>query len=129
MHKFLESYGNTLVYALATFLVAGCISVSLVQMRDVDPLKARKSLPDINATLRVNQKPVIIAVNQRIRKGASFNAVAYATARDARDGNITSRIQSYGTVDRNVKGRYMVRYVVENSVGLKGYRDIYVIVD
>ena len=50
-------------------------------------------------------------------------------AKDDVDGDITSNMDIYGTVNRNEKGIYKVRCVIRNSAGLKTVRYIQIAVD
>lgn len=51
-----------------------------------------------------------------IEKGQFYEELG-ATAIDSRDGDITSKIKKYGTVDINTIGEYVLTYEVTNSTG------------
>lgn len=84
---------------------------------------------DINANIKNEVFPTISAKNMRIKQGTNFNIKDHVSATDNKDGDISSKIIFYGTVNTNVKGLYEIRCVVRNSYGLKTVKTIQVIVD
>lgn len=84
---------------------------------------------DINDVVRGKAFPVITAENQRIRLNQNFDPKAWVKVNDPQDGNITSRVQVFGSIDNTKKGDYEIRYSVRNSYGLKTVKKIRVIVD
>lgn len=83
----------------------------------------------INAPILHQSFPIIEAENQRVRQGQTFDSKKNIRAYDHIDGDISSRIEVYGSVDTRKKGVYVLRYVVRNSLGLKSVRHIQVLVD
>lgn len=128
MKNFFEELGYSILHAVSFIIIISCLSLAFGMMKLVNPIMAKKDLPLINQSLK-ETPPIITADNQRIKIGDTINIISYAKANDVRDGNISASIKAYGEIDSNVKGRYEVHYEVENSIGRKGYKNIYVIVD
>lgn len=84
---------------------------------------------DVNAPIRGKEYPVIKAENIRIKKGEDLDLRDYISAEDKTDGDISNRLEFYGSVDTQTKGIYKVRCVVRNSLGLKTTEYIQVVVD
>lgn len=62
--------------------------------------------------------PVISGVkNRTITKGQSFDKMDGVSAKDNKDGNITSRIRVEGNVDVNSSGKYKLKYTVSDNAG------------
>ncbi|MBC1373401.1 DUF5011 domain-containing protein [Listeria booriae] len=69
-------------------------------------------------TVTVLSKPIITAQDSTLYVGDTFDPLKDVTARDAKDGNITSSITiKENTVNTNVPGEYLVTYEVTNSIG------------
>ncbi|MBC1566589.1 LPXTG cell wall anchor domain-containing protein [Listeria booriae] len=69
-------------------------------------------------TVTVLSKPIITAQDSTLYVGDTFDPLKDVTARDAKDGNITSSIAiKENTVNTNVPGEYRVTYEVTNSIG------------
>ncbi|MBC1357939.1 immunoglobulin-like domain-containing protein [Listeria booriae] len=69
-------------------------------------------------TVTVLSKPIITAQDSTLYVGDTFDPLKDVTARDAKDGNITSSIViKENTVNTNVPGEYLVTYEVTNSIG------------
>lgn len=67
-----------------------------------------------------NAKPVISgATDQSIKVGESFDPLKGVTARDKEDGDLTSKLQVTGTVDKSKVGKYTLTYTVKDSKGLE----------
>lgn len=88
-----------------------------------------KSVVNVNYLLKDKKPPVIAADNQRVVVNTRFDPKEHVVVTDAQDGDITSKVQVYGSVDVDTKGIYDIRYVVWNSYGLKSEKKIRVIVD
>lgn len=84
---------------------------------------------NINECIKNEAFPRIIAKNVRIKQGSQFDVSDYVRAVDVNDGDISSKINYYGSVNVNKKGVYVIRCVVRNSLGLKTVKTIQVIVD
>lgn len=83
----------------------------------------------VNASILHQSFPIIEVENQRVRQGQVFDSKKNVRAYDHTDGDISSRIEVFGEVNTKVKGVYVLRYVVRNSLGLKSVRHIQVLVD
>ena len=55
--------------------------------------------------------------DKTIEKGTSFDSLDGVTAYDELEGDVTSLINVYGTVDSNENGTYFLRYTVEDESG------------
>lgn len=86
-------------------------------------------IQDINSVIRGKQYPVITAENQRIELNESFDPNLWVIAQDTQDGDITSKVEWYGTINNQLKGDYEIRYSVRNSFGMKTEKKIRIIVD
>ncbi len=63
-----------------------------------------------------NTDPVIIASNQELVEGTTFNPKDYATAKDNEDGNLTSNIEVItNNVNTKIPGQYTVTYKVTDK--------------
>ncbi|MBC6309403.1 DUF5011 domain-containing protein, partial [Listeria sp. FSL L7-1582] len=72
----------------------------------------------ITVTVTSNEKPVIVANNVSLAKGSTFDPYAYATASDAEDGDLSSKISVISnTVDTTKAGTYTVSYSVTDTDG------------
>ena len=77
-----------------------------------------KSEPSTPAVEKDTTAPVISGVkNRTITKGQSFNKMSGVSAKDNKDGNITSRIRVEGNVDVNSSGKYKLKYTVSDNAG------------
>ncbi|AQY49935.1 putative peptidoglycan linked protein [Listeria weihenstephanensis FSL R9-0317] len=66
----------------------------------------------------VLSKPTIEAKNHTIYVGDSFDPMAEVSAKDAKDGNITDKIEIVkNDVDTSKPGKYDITYKVTNSIG------------
>lgn len=68
------------------------------------------------------QAPSITVNDIYLEANQDFNMdmlKTYATATDTVDGDVSSSIKVYGKVDITKEGIYPVKFVAENSVGLK----------
>ncbi len=88
----------------------------------------RKQL-SVNSTILNREYPTINAKNKRIKKDEQFDIKTHVTATDPLDGDISSSIKFYGTVNTAKKGIYKIRCVVRNSAGLKTVKYVQVVVD
>ena len=79
-----------------------------------------------NTQLHINQ---ILAQNQRIPQGSSYQIREHVRAIDHMDGDISEKLEFYGQVNPMKKGVYTVRCVVRNSLGMKSVKHIQVLVD
>ncbi|MBC1799979.1 LPXTG cell wall anchor domain-containing protein [Listeria booriae] len=69
-------------------------------------------------TVTVLSKPIITAQDSTLYVGDAFDPLKDVSARDAKDGNITSSIIiTENTVNTDVPGEYHVTYEVTNSIG------------
>ncbi|MCD2207455.1 immunoglobulin-like domain-containing protein [Listeria booriae] len=69
-------------------------------------------------TVTVLSKPIITAQDSTLYVGDAFDPLKDVSARDAKDGNITSSIIiTENTVNTDVPGEYHVSYEVTNSIG------------
>jgi len=84
---------------------------------------------DVNNYIHGIEFPKIYAENHRIALHEPVDLLAWAHAEDAQDGDISDRINVYGTVDNTTRGAYEVHYSVRNSYGLKATKKIKVVVD
>ena len=63
-------------------------------------------------------KPEIsVPASTTVRFGATFDALADVTARDAVDGDVTASLKVRGTVDTTKLGTYTLRYVATDAAG------------
>ena len=83
----------------------------------------------INQNLLEHSFPQIIAQNQRIQQGSSYQIKEHVRAIDHLDGDISDKLEFYGQVNPTKKGVYTVRCVVRNSFGMKSVKHIQVLVD
>ncbi len=83
----------------------------------------------INQNLLEHSFPQIIAQNQRIQQGSSYQIKEHVRAIDHLDGDISGKLEFYGQVNPMKKGVYTVRCVVRNSLGMKSVKHIQVLVD
>ncbi len=66
----------------------------------------------------VNDKPTIVAKDQELNVGDTFDPLEGVTAADKQDGDLTSNVQVVANdVDTTQAGTYHVTYVVEDSAG------------
>lgn len=72
-----------------------------------------------NLQIETNSKPIINATNKTITQGEKFDKLKDVTAKDAEDGDLTTKITVEGTVDTNTTGTYELTYTVEDSKGEK----------
>jgi len=78
---------------------------------------SHESVKTITITIAHDNPPVIKLLGDKIVsiiKGASFDARKYVEAIDDVDGNITSEIEIFGTVDTNSVGEYPLTYNVHD---------------
>ena len=69
---------------------------------------------------QVNDEKPVITITSSIDKiivGESFDPLAGVQAYDKEDGNLTSQIKVFGTVNTNQPGDYQLTYMVEDSNG------------
>ena len=96
---------------------------------------AQESKQMENTQLHINQMllehsfPQILAQNQRIPQGSSYQIREHVRAIDHMDGDISEKLEFYGQVNPMKKGVYTVRCVVRNSLGMKSVKHIQVLVD
>ncbi|MCR0205617.1 DUF5011 domain-containing protein [[Clostridium] innocuum] len=83
----------------------------------------------INQNLLEHSFPQIIAQNQRIQQGMSFDIKTHVRAIDHQDGDISEKLEFYGSVNTQEKGMYTIRCVVRNSLGMKSVKHIQILVD
>ena len=83
----------------------------------------------INQNLLEHSFPQIIAQNQRIQQGMSFDIRTQVRAIDHQDGDISEKLEFYGSVNTQEKGVYTIRCVVRNSLGMKSVKHIQILVD
>lgn len=83
----------------------------------------------INQNLLEHSFPQIIAQNQRIQQGMSFDIKTHVRAIDHQDGDISEKLEFYGSVNTQEKGVYTIRCVVRNSLGMKSMKHIQILVD
>lgn len=83
----------------------------------------------INQNLLEHSFPQIIAQNQRIQQGSSYQIKEHVRAINHLDGDISDKLEFYGQVNPTKKGVYTVRCVVRNSFGMKSVKHIQVLVD
>ena len=76
--------------------------------------KPNDNPPQVN-----DEKPVITITSSidKITVGESFDPLAGVQAYDKEDGNLTSQIKVFGTVNTNQPGDYQLTYMVEDSNG------------
>ena len=76
--------------------------------------KPNDNPPQVN-----DEKPVITITSSidKITVGKSFDPLAGVQAYDKEDGNLTSQIKVFGTVNTNQPGDYQLTYMVEDSNG------------
>lgn len=66
----------------------------------------------------INESPQLFASNQTLSIGSKVDPYAYATATDAEDGDLTSKIQViYNNVHPDIEGTYKIVYQVSDSGG------------
>ncbi|MBC1371985.1 DUF5011 domain-containing protein [Listeria booriae] len=84
---------------------------------------------DVTVIVTSNEKPVIQAEDQTIKKGTQFDPIADVTATDKEDGDLTKTIEVIrNTVDTTKEGTYQVSYEVIDSDGNIAYKTITVTV-
>ncbi|MBC2285721.1 LPXTG cell wall anchor domain-containing protein [Listeria booriae] len=84
---------------------------------------------DVTVIVTSNEKPVIQAEDQTIKKGTKFDPIADVTATDQEDGDLTKTIEVIrNTVDTTKEGTYQVSYEVIDSDGNIAYKTITVTV-
>ena len=83
----------------------------------------------INQMLLEHSFPQILAQNQRIPQGSSYQIREHVRAIDHMDGDISEKLEFYGQVNPMKKGVYTVRCVARNSLGMKSVKHIQVLVD
>ena len=66
-----------------------------------------------------NAKPKINASNQLLKIGEKLNLMEGVTAKDAEDGDITSKVKVSGKVNFNKPGKYTITYTVTDNDGNK----------
>ena len=87
------------------------------------------SVVNVNEHLQTIRPPHLEVEHQRIALHASFSPLSIVTAYDDIDGDLQDEIRVYGEVNTQEGGDYILRYVVENSYGLKTQKSIHVLVD
>ncbi|MBC2147765.1 LPXTG cell wall anchor domain-containing protein [Listeria booriae] len=84
---------------------------------------------DVTVIVTSNEKPVIQAEDQTIKKGTKFDPITDVTATDQEDGDLTKTIEVIrNTVDTTKEGTYQVSYEVIDSDGNIAYKTITVTV-
>lgn len=83
----------------------------------------------VNDQLQSMKPPTLEVQHHRIRLHETFSPMDIVTAYDEIDGDLQANIRVYGEVHTDVAGDYILRYVVENSYGLKTQKSIHVLVD
>ncbi|PEF43529.1 hypothetical protein CON22_25815, partial [Bacillus cereus] len=83
----------------------------------------------IKVTVTSDEKPVIEAKDRVIKVGDNFDPKEGVTAHDEEDGDLTSKIEViYNNVDTTKPGEYTVAYIVRDSDGHIGDKQIRVTV-
>ena len=77
---------------------------------------------DVNTEISGRMPPKIEVQEIHLQLNSQFtmnDLIAYASATDAVDGDVSHSIKVYGVVDINTIGSYDVKFVAENTAGLK----------
>lgn len=128
MKRFLEEYSGVVVTCMISTMCLVCFSL-FMNTDYGNVLLSSVSSPLQNQALMTKAQPVITAENRKIKRNEALNLMEGVSAVDGQGNNITSKVKAYAHVDVSTKGRYTVYYEVENSIGRKGYKTIYIIVD
>lgn len=133
MKNIIQEYGHILMACAISVLVLGCLSFVLSTQLSTTVPESNSLITNTNAEYINIPKPKIRVNNEnvKINVGDAFHNLTTpgVTASDERDGNLTSRITVYGTVNNRVEGTYKLRYVVYNAAGLKDVAYVKIIVE
>lgn len=133
MKNIIQEYGHILMACAVSVLVLACLSFVLSTQLSTTVPESNSLITNTNAEYINIPKPKIRINNEnvKINVGDSFHNLTTpeVTASDERDGNLTSRITVYGTVNNRVEGTYKLRYVVYNAAGLKDVAYVKIIVE
>ena len=110
----------TILIITVVFSAFGGWSLSAKTYMEQESKQMENTQLHINQMLLEHSFPQILAQNQRIPQGSSYQI---------RDGDISEKLEFYGQVNPMKKGVYTVRCVVRNSLGMKSVKHIQVLVD
>ncbi|MGL5714608.1 MAG: glycosyl hydrolase family 18 protein [Paraclostridium sp.] len=113
----LKSSGWQTLEPGATTNLSGMIGLCFSGVKNVT-FNGMKPVGNVDVP-EVNQAPVLNGVaNKTITVGDKFDALAGVTAKDDKDGDLTSKIKVEGNVDTSKAGTYKLKYSVTDSEGL-----------
>ncbi|MCR0327144.1 DUF5011 domain-containing protein [[Clostridium] innocuum] len=119
----------TLLIVAVVFSVFGGWQFSAKAYMEKESGQMENTQLHINQNLLEHSFPQIIAQNQRIQQGMSFDIKTHVRAIDHQDGDISEKLEFYGSVNTQEKGVYTIRCVVRNSLGMKSVKHIQILVD
>lgn len=119
----------TLLIVAVVFSVFGGWQFSAKAYMEKESGQMENTQLHINQNLLEHSFPQIIAQNQRIQQGMSFDIRTQVRAIDHQDGDISEKLEFYGSVNTQEKGVYTIRCVVRNSLGMKSVKHIQILVD
>lgn len=119
----------TLLIVAVVFSVFGGWQFSAKAYMEKESSQMEITQLHINQNLLEHSFPQIIARNQRIQQGMSFDIKTHVRAIDHQDGDISEKLEFYGSVNTQEKGVYTIRCVVRNSLGMKSVKHIQILVD
>ncbi|MCR0263172.1 DUF5011 domain-containing protein [[Clostridium] innocuum] len=119
----------TLLIVAVVFSVFGGWQFSAKAYMEKESSQMEITQLHINQNLLEHSFPQIIAQNQRIQQGMSFDIRTQVRAIDHQDGDISEKLEFYGSVNTQEKGVYTIRCVVRNSLGMKSVKHIQILVD
>ena len=119
----------TLLIVAVVFSIFGGWQFSAKAYMEKESGQMENTQLHINQNLLEHSFPQIIAQNQRIQQGMSFDIRTQVRAIDHQDGDISEKLEFYGSVNTQEKGVYTIRCVVRNSLGMKSVKHIQILVD
>lgn len=129
MKNLFEQYGNTIIALIVVGLMLGSNPRFLPILANSINITQYRQQISLRTDLQTASKPEIIVSNQRVPQNVAYDVRKTIKAIDAVDGDISNKIQVFGNVNTSKKGRYEIRAQVENTKGLKAYKNFYVLVD